>query len=230
MTLKEAVEEARRLYPDLKLKATSARMWTARGLIPGPEKVESLGGSKGTVADYPEETPAQIAAAAWLQDHGRATQAEIAAARRFVVLNNGWATDDEAKSLINGFLIYASNGHKYRAPYEFASVDDARKALDVLWYNAGLELAKRQVKLPESIEELIHSEWCFNYVVFFSDTDPQGVQLKLTEIESLEGVPFHIKAELINPAEAELYEECERLHHEERMCTEEEHAEVDPAD
>ena len=41
-------QAARNLYPDLTLKATSARMWTARGLLPNPEKVERLGGRLGT--------------------------------------------------------------------------------------------------------------------------------------------------------------------------------------
>ena len=84
MTLREVVEEARKLYPDLTLKATSARTWTARGLLPEPEKVEHLGGRQGNRAHYPDDSSAQMAVAAHLQDSGF-TQRQIAQARTIVL-------------------------------------------------------------------------------------------------------------------------------------------------
>ena len=84
VTLREVVEEARKLYPDLTLKATSARTWTARGLLPEPEKVEHLGGRQGNRAHYPDDSPAQMAVAAHLQDSGF-TQRQIAQARTIVL-------------------------------------------------------------------------------------------------------------------------------------------------
>lgn len=83
MTLEQVIAEAQRLYPDLKLKPSSARMWTARGLIPSPSR-HSLGRSKGTQADYPDGAPAQVAAAALLQEM-QFTQAQIALARSWVL-------------------------------------------------------------------------------------------------------------------------------------------------
>jgi len=84
VTLEEAVEAARKLYPDLTLKATSARMWTARGLLPNPEKVERLGGRLGNRAHYSDDLPAQIAAAAFTTSRGY-TQKQVAQARRVVL-------------------------------------------------------------------------------------------------------------------------------------------------
>jgi hypothetical protein len=92
VTLEEAVEAARKLYPDLTLKATSARMWTARGLLPNPEKVERLGGRLGNRAHYSDDLPAQIAAAAFTTSRGY-TQKQVAQARR-VVLEGVPVADD----------------------------------------------------------------------------------------------------------------------------------------
>jgi len=82
MTIDEVVERAKELYPDLTLKATSARMWTARGLMPGAH-IESLG-AHGTRAHYPIDAAAQVAAAGYLQDQGF-RQKQIAQARQIVL-------------------------------------------------------------------------------------------------------------------------------------------------
>lgn len=83
MTLQEAIEQAKRLYPDLTLKPVTARKWTERGLLPSPT-IESLGGTGGTRAHYPEDTPAQMAVAAYMMAL-RYTQKEIAQARQVVL-------------------------------------------------------------------------------------------------------------------------------------------------
>lgn len=83
MTMEEALEKARELYPGLKLKPASARMWTKRGLIPSPA-VESLGGTQGTRAHYPTDTPAQMAVAAYMSELGY-KQREIARAREWIL-------------------------------------------------------------------------------------------------------------------------------------------------
>lgn len=92
VTLEEAIEAARTLYPDLTLKATSARMWTARGLLPNPEKVERLGGRLGNRAHYSDDLSAQIAAAAFTTSQGY-TQKQVAQARRVVL--EGVPVDDD---------------------------------------------------------------------------------------------------------------------------------------
>ena len=81
----EAVlEEARMLYPELKLSTDSLRTWTKRGLIPRPWVVSlgkgEDGKSRGTQAFYPLDTPRQLATAAHLQAQGY-KQREIAEAR-----------------------------------------------------------------------------------------------------------------------------------------------------
>ena len=72
----EAVlEDARRLYPGLKLSTDSLRTWTKRGLIPRPWVVSlgkgEDGKSRGTQAFYPLDTPT-ISYAAHLQAQGYA--------------------------------------------------------------------------------------------------------------------------------------------------------------
>ena len=81
--MEEVLEKARELYPGLKLKPASARMWTKRGLIPSPA-VESLGGTQGTRAHYPTDTPAQMAVAAYMSELGY-KQREIARAREWIL-------------------------------------------------------------------------------------------------------------------------------------------------
>ena len=81
----EAVlEDARRLYPGLKLSTDSLRTWTKRGLIPRPWVVSlgkgEDGKSRGTQAFHPLDTPRQLATAAHLQAQGY-KQREIAEAR-----------------------------------------------------------------------------------------------------------------------------------------------------
>ena len=84
MRLQEVIDEARRLYPDLAIKPATARKWIERGLIPNPETVERLGGRQGARAHYPDDSPAQMAVAAHLQDSGF-TQRQIAQARTIVL-------------------------------------------------------------------------------------------------------------------------------------------------
>ncbi|WP_461367298.1 hypothetical protein [Candidatus Darwinibacter acetoxidans] len=83
MTMKEVIEKAKEVYPDLALKPASARTWTKRGLIPSPV-IESLGRSRGTQAHYPNDSPAQMATAAYLQELGY-TQKQIAQAREWIL-------------------------------------------------------------------------------------------------------------------------------------------------
>ena len=83
MTMEEVIEKAKEVYPDLALKPASARTWTKRGLIPSPV-IESLGRSRGTQAHYPNDSPAQMATAAYLQELGY-TQKQIAQAREWIL-------------------------------------------------------------------------------------------------------------------------------------------------
>ena len=90
VTLQEVIEEARRLYPDLSIKPATARKWIERSLLPNPT-VEARGGRQGNRAHYPDDSPAQMAVAAHLQDSGF-TQRQIAQARRIVL--EGVPVDD----------------------------------------------------------------------------------------------------------------------------------------
>jgi len=85
VTLEEAIEQARALYPDLTIKPATVYKWTERGLLPSPD-VRSLGGRQGTKAEYSDDWPAQMAVAAHLQDSGF-TQRQIAQARTIVFEN-----------------------------------------------------------------------------------------------------------------------------------------------
>ena len=83
VTLQEVIEEARRLYPDLSIKPATARKWIERSLLPNPT-VEARGGRQGNRAHYPDDSSAQMAVAAHLQDSGF-TQRQIAQARTIVL-------------------------------------------------------------------------------------------------------------------------------------------------
>ena len=85
VTLQEVIEEARRLYPDLSIKPATARKWIERSLLPNPT-VEARGGRQGNRAHYPDDSSAQMAVAAHLQDSGF-TQRQIAQARTIVFEN-----------------------------------------------------------------------------------------------------------------------------------------------
>ena len=81
----EAVlEDARRLYPGLKLSTDSLRTWTKRGLIPG-HRLSLWGKVKMGKAEEPKHStrgyPRQLATAAHLQAQGY-KQREIAEARK----------------------------------------------------------------------------------------------------------------------------------------------------
>ena len=83
MTLEEAIKQARALYPDLIIKPATVYKWTERGLLPSPD-VRSLGGRQGTKAEYSDDWPAQLAAAAFAAARGY-KQREIAQARALVL-------------------------------------------------------------------------------------------------------------------------------------------------
>ncbi len=83
VTLEEAIKQARALYPDLIIKPATAYKWTERGLLPSPD-VRSLGGRQGTKAEYSDDWPAQLAAAAFAAARGY-KQREIAQARALVL-------------------------------------------------------------------------------------------------------------------------------------------------
>lgn len=83
VTLEEAIEQARALYPDLTIKPATVYKWTERGLLPSPD-VRSLGGRQGTKAEYSDDWPAQMAAAAFAASRGY-KQREIAQARKLVL-------------------------------------------------------------------------------------------------------------------------------------------------
>ena len=90
MTIEEAIKQARALYPDLIIKPATAYKWTERGLLPSPD-VRSLGGRQGTKAEYSDDWPAQLAAAAFTTSQGY-TQKQVAQARRIVL--EGVPVDD----------------------------------------------------------------------------------------------------------------------------------------
>ena len=91
MTIEEAIEAARKLYPDLSIKPATARKWIEGSLLPNPEKVERLGGRLGNRAHYSDDLSAQIAAAAFTTSQGY-TQKQVAQARRIVL--EGVPVDD----------------------------------------------------------------------------------------------------------------------------------------
>jgi len=81
--LQEVIEEASRLYPDLSIKPATARKWIERSLLPNPT-VEARGGRQGNRAHYPDDSSAQMAAAAFAASRGY-KQREIAQARKLVL-------------------------------------------------------------------------------------------------------------------------------------------------
>ena len=85
MTLEQALEEARKLYPGLKLTPATARVWAHRGLIPKAEAAPGQGMGRGRVGDYSSDVPAQVAAAGFVKQglRQRFKDADIARARQF---------------------------------------------------------------------------------------------------------------------------------------------------
>jgi len=96
VTLEEVIKAAQELYPELNMSLSAARTWVARKLIPAPE-IESKGRGKGTQANYSEDTPAQMAAAAYTAAQGY-TQKQIALARRIVL--EGMPTEGELMTAV----------------------------------------------------------------------------------------------------------------------------------
>lgn len=81
MTLPEVIEQARALYPEMgELHPETARTWAKRDMWPRALKQVGQGQGKGRVGIYPDDSPAELATAAYLMAL-RYTQAEISTAR-----------------------------------------------------------------------------------------------------------------------------------------------------
>jgi len=78
------IEKARALFPELTVTPKNARKWVYAGLIPKPTKIRGLGRGAGVSGDYSQDSPAQMAAAAFAASRGY-RQKEIAQARKLVL-------------------------------------------------------------------------------------------------------------------------------------------------
>jgi hypothetical protein len=127
------------------------------------------------VGDYPEESPAELAVAAFLK-YGlkrRFKDADIARARQFW-LSGGKALGEEAEELLPGLLAAAMYRDRWFGIYEAESL---HKALDVLIYASRLEMARRGMDIRQHIRA--------EFAVTFSDCPTVAVALK--SIEPAEG-------------------------------------------
>lgn len=138
VTLQEAIEQAKRLYPDLRLKATSGRMWTARGLIPSPS-MESLGQGKGTKAHYPNDTPAQMAVVGYMMSLGY-KQAQIAQARQIVL--EGALVDNDLMHDVVSLLTLREETSNEGTATRLPSPEANELALAVQYYAKAIALAR----------------------------------------------------------------------------------------
>mgnify|MGYP003747637757 FL=1 len=155
MTIDEVVERAKELYPDLTLKATSARMWTARGLMPGAH-IESLG-AHGTRAHYPIDAAAQVAAAGYLQDQGF-RQKQIAQARQ-IVLEGVPVEGDlmrDVVALLESGRLQEADSNIFRLPSaEVAAIAGAVQA-----YAIALATARAGRKMTRTMPPCFHTrQW-----------------------------------------------------------------------
>ena len=175
MTLEQALEEARKLYPGLKLTPATARVWAHRGLIPKAEAAPGQGMGRGRVGDYSSDVPAQVAAAGFLKRGLRRQfkDAEIARARLFW-LEGGEARGNEAGEILPGLLAAAMYRDRWFGIYEAESL---HKALDVLIYASRLEMARRGMDVSQPVRA--------EFQVIFSDCPTVAVGLK--SIEPTEG-------------------------------------------
>ena len=137
VTLQDAIEQAKRLYPDLRLKATSGRMWTARGLIPSPS-MESLGQGKGTKAHYPNDTPAQMAVVGYMMVLGY-KQAQIAQARQ-IVLEGAPVDSDLMRDVVSLLTLRQETSNEGTA--RLPSPEANELALAVQYYAKAIALAR----------------------------------------------------------------------------------------
>lgn len=174
MTLQEVIEQARALYPGMgELKPETARTWAKRGLMPGVLRQAGRGKGKGRVGDYPETSPAEMAAAAFLK-YGlerRFKDADIARARQFWI-SGGKALGEEAEELLPGLLAAAMYRERWFGIYEAESL---HKALDVLIYASRLEMARRGMDVSETVKaefQLVFSEDYPRVSLFMKSIEP----------------------------------------------------------
>lgn len=174
MTLEQALEEARKLYPGLKLTPATARVWAHRGLIPKAEAAPGQGMGRGRVGDYSSDVPAQVAAAGFVKQglRQRFKDADIARARQFW-LSGGKAQGEEAEAILPGFLSLAS----YESWFGIGTWESLQRALDIVIYASRLELARRGMDVSQSVRA--------EFRVIFSDYPTVAVFLK--KIEPVEG-------------------------------------------
>ena len=175
VTLQEVIERARALYPDLgELNPATARTWAKRGMWPRALKQVGQGQGKGRVGDYPEESPAELAAAAFLKQglRQRFKDADIARARQFW-LSGGKAQGEEAEAILPGFLSLAS----YESWFGIGTMESLQRALDIVIYASRLEMARRGMDIRQHIRA--------EFRVTFSDCPTVAVVLK--SIEPTEG-------------------------------------------
>ena len=175
VTLQEVIEAARALYPDLgELNPATARTWAKRGMWPRALKQVGQGQGKGRVGDYPEESPAQLATAAFLKQglKRKFTDAQIAWARQFW-LNGGEARGEEAGEVLPGFLSLA----RYEDWFGVGTWESLQRALDIVIYASRLELARRGMDVSQPVRT--------EFRVIFSDYPTVAVFLK--KIEPVEG-------------------------------------------
>ena len=175
VTLQEVIERARALYPDLgELNPATARTWAKRGMWPRALKQVGQGQGKGRVGDYPEESPAQLATAAFLKQglKRKFTDAQIAWARQFW-LNGGEARGEEAGEILPGLLNLA----RYEDWFGVGTWEALQRALDVVIYASRLEMARRGMDVSQPVRA--------EFRVIFSDYPTVAVVLK--SIEPAEG-------------------------------------------
>jgi hypothetical protein len=146
VTLEQALEEARKLYPGLKLTPATARVWAHRGLIPKAEAAPGQGMGRGRVGDYSSDVPAQVAAAGFVKRglRRRFQDAEIARARLFW-LSGGKAQGEEAEAILPGFLSLAS----YDSWFGVGTMESLHRALDIVIYASRLEMARRGMDIRQ---------------------------------------------------------------------------------
>mgnify|MGYP000850373463 CR=1 FL=1 len=171
MTLEQALEEARKLYPGLKLTPATARVWAHRGLIPKAEAAPGQGMGRGRVGDYSSDVPAQVAAAGFVKQglRRRFKDADIARARQFW-LSGGKAQGEEAEAILPGFLSLAS----YESWFGIGTMESLQRALDIVIYASRLEMARRGMDIRQHIRA--------EFAVTFSDCPTVAVVLKSIEL------------------------------------------------
>jgi hypothetical protein len=174
VTLEQALEEARKLYPGLKLTPATARVWAHRGLIPKAEAAPGQGMGRGRVGDYSSDVPAQVAAAGFVKQglRRRFQDAEIARARLFW-LEGGEARGEEAGEILPGLLSLA----RYEDWFGVGTWESLQRALDIVIYASRLEMARRGMDVRQPVRA--------EFRVIFSDYPTVAVFLK--KIEPVEG-------------------------------------------